>query len=248
MIDYDKFSELKQFTDNIGQVYGTEDFAVYLYSIAKMTRPNLVVELGTGFGTTALWIGQALKENNYGQIITIDDGSEWLEIGEQVKDRFKSHFNLEYKDCINGLIKYFDLQNQIKFFNEKIARLNTPTLIDILFSDFAHGSFDICKLIADYLTNMSENSRIYIDSASTNFSSFHTLEAIVKIFNSGRVPHTILELVAITDKEKFIDRVRNTRFDLEHIIENKQRAQNSTACIRLSPIDIMPQPRIGIRF
>ena len=78
--DYDKFAELKQFTDSVGKIYGTEDFSLYLYSLVKMTRPSTVLELGTGLGTAALWMALALKENNNGILHTIDDGSEWERI------------------------------------------------------------------------------------------------------------------------------------------------------------------------
>src|SRR6056300_582195 len=71
------FSELKQYTDSIGSIYGTEDFAIYLYSIVKMMKPQTVVELGTGLGSVALWTALALEENKSGVIHTIDDGSEW---------------------------------------------------------------------------------------------------------------------------------------------------------------------------
>lgn len=250
MINYDKFSELKQFTDSVGQVYGTEDFAIYLYSIVKMTRPSLIVELGTGFGTTALWIAQALKENNIGKLVTVDNGIEWNGIKDSIKKEniFNNHYKDDYKECISDIFKYFGVSDQVNFVTETITKINPGAPIDILFSDYAHGSFDIVKLVADYLTSMSDNSKIYIDSASTKYSSYQTLESLISILNTGRVPYTLLELLAITDREKFINRVQNTKFELEHIIENKQRAQNSTACIKLSPLDIMPQPRIGIRF
>jgi predicted O-methyltransferase YrrM len=81
---YEKFVKLKHFTDKVGPIYGTEDFAIYLYSITKMFKPNVVVELGTGFGTTTLWSALALQENQKGKIYTVDDGSEWLELHKKI--------------------------------------------------------------------------------------------------------------------------------------------------------------------
>ena len=52
---YEKLSKLKRFTDNVGKIYGTEDFAVYLYSIIKITKAKNIIEFGTGLATTTLW-------------------------------------------------------------------------------------------------------------------------------------------------------------------------------------------------
>ena len=55
-------------------------------------------------------------------------------------------------------------------------------------------------------------------------------------------------MIDINDIEKFKEKVFNSKFELTHIIENKKRNQNSTAQIKIVPIDIMPQPRINVRF
>ena len=68
MNHYENFLNLKQFTDRIGPIYGTEDLGIYLYSIVKMLKPKNVIELGTGLGTTMLWISQALVENDEARI------------------------------------------------------------------------------------------------------------------------------------------------------------------------------------
>jgi predicted O-methyltransferase YrrM len=235
-----KFSELKKYTDSIGSVYGTEDFSIYLYSLVKMLKPQTVVELGTGLGSVALWTALALEENKSGIIHTIDDGSEW--------DRLKTHVGMatgvyeeQYSSYIKQLITKFNFE-QINFINQKIDALQLGN-IDILFSDFAHGPFDIIKLLGDYLPQMSDDSMIFFDSASTHYGSYHTLETIVNCFNSGKVPRVFKDLgVDLSDK------VNGCKFQLNHIVENKDRNQNSTACIRIMPVDIFPYPRVNVRF
>ena len=236
----DKFSELKKYTDSIGSIYGTEDFAIYLYSIVKMMKPQTVVELGTGLGSVALWTALALEENKSGVIHTIDDGSEW--------DRLKTSVGMstgiyeeKYPEYIKNLVKRFNFE-QINFISKKIDRLDLGN-IDILFSDFAHGPFDIVKILADYLPQMTDDSYIMFDSASTHYGSYHTLETIVDCFNNGKVPRVFKDLgVDLSDK------VNNCKFQLNHIVENKDRNQNSTACIRITPVDIFPYPRVNVRF
>jgi predicted O-methyltransferase YrrM len=91
------FQQLKEYTDKIGTVYGTEDFAIYMYSIVKMRRPAKIVELGTGVGTTTLWMAQALKENGFGKLHTIDNGSMWAEF---VKNHPKEILPATYDEFI----------------------------------------------------------------------------------------------------------------------------------------------------
>lgn len=246
MTHYEKFAMLKSFTDKVGSIYGTEDFCVYLYSIIKMTKPKTVLELGTGFGTTTLWSALALQENDLGKIHTFDDGREWSSLS-QAKERFDFLYNEDYQTYIKNLFNCFELSDRIVFSPEEIKKV-LLTNIDILFCDFSHGPYAVIKFLADYLANMSDNSYIFIDSASTYYPSYQTLESVVNYFNQGKIPQTVLEEVSLTDLDKFKSKVLSSKFELSHLIENKSRNQNSTTQIKISPIDIMPQPRINIRF
>lgn len=245
MNHYEKLCEIKKLTDKIGKIYGTEDFAIYLYSIIKMSKPNTVVELGTGLGTTALWSALALEENDKGMLYTVDDGSEWSDL-VLAEDSFKEYFHPVYSDYIKNLIEHFQFTN-IKFINE---RINAGSLsnIDILFSDYQHSPHAVLSCFANYFGRMSDNSHIFIDSASTYYPSYLVLENLIEMLNQRQIPQTLMEMVPITQAEKFREKVYNSKFQLTHIIENKDRPQNSTAHIKIIPKDIFPQPRIGIRF
>ncbi len=245
MDHYERFCELKKFTDVVGRVYGTEDFSLYLYSLVKMTKPSTVLELGTGLGSTALWMALALQENNFGIIHTVDDGSQWDMYQQVVKD-FKVYNEL-YPQYIKNVAQFFEVSDKINFINEKIATVNL-TNIDILFSDFQHDPHSVLTCVADYLGRMSDNSYIFIDSASTYYPSFLVLENLIEQFNKNNIPQTVLEMVPLTQRSDFISKINCSKFELSHIIENKNRNQNSTAAIKISPKDIFPQPRINIRF
>lgn len=242
---YNRLIEAKKYTDRIGSIYGTEDLSVYLYSVIKMMKPKTVVELGTGLGSTMIWSALALEENNEGVLYTVDDGSEWERISA-AKDLIGESFRADYSDFINQLIFKFQLYERVQFINEKISVIDINE-IDLLFSDFAHGVFDITKLLADYIPKMNAYSKIYIDSASTNYSSYHTIEKIVDILNTGKIPRSF-EDVSEINCDFFVQKVQRSNFSIEHIIENKNRSQNSTCCITISPIDIFPYPRENIRL
>ena len=249
---YEKFVELKRYTDGVGSIYGTEDFSVYLYSMIKMMKPKTVVELGTGLGSAMLWAGLALQENDYGTIHTIDDGSEWHRL-KTAKDAMGNYYKEEYDDFILGLIEDFQLKDSIKFLNQKIDVLDLNN-IDILFSDFAHGVFDVTKLLVDYIPKMNDHSKIYIDSASTHYPSYMAINRIIDVLNNGKMPKIFYDALENSkglqkeyDIEKLKYKIENTEFKVDHMVENKERNQNSTCCITLTPIDIFPYPRKNIR-
>ena len=244
----EQFSKLKTITDKIGSVYGTEDFCVYLYSLVKMTKAQTVLELGTGLGLSMLWVAQALQENKSGILHTIDDGSEWDKI--RASNTIPILYEHEtYPSYIHSLIQDFNLGREIIFYNENIKTpLSVNQPIDILFADFNHGPYSVLKILADYLPYMSDHSYLFIDSASTYYSSYHTLEALISILNTGRIPQTFQELIDPTQMVVVERKIKGNKFELSHIIETKNRNQNSTAQIKIIPLDIMPQPRVNVRF
>lgn len=44
----------------------------FLYGLVKMLKPKKILETGTHFGISSTYMGLALKDNNFGKIITID--------------------------------------------------------------------------------------------------------------------------------------------------------------------------------
>ncbi len=74
---------LLDWTRLFGELYGTEDQALLFYSLVKMQRPENILELGTGFGVTAFWMAQALKENRAGRVWSVDNGEHWEQMVQQ---------------------------------------------------------------------------------------------------------------------------------------------------------------------
>lgn len=68
---------LTEWTEIFGEAYGTEDQALLFYSLTKMQSPLNMLELGTGFGVTAYWMAQAMKENGGGHVWSVDNGAHW---------------------------------------------------------------------------------------------------------------------------------------------------------------------------
>lgn len=236
--------KLKTYADSVSDAYGTEDFSVYLYSLIKMQKLRNILEYGTGLGSTALWCGQACKENGAGKVHTVDLGVEWeTNVRRELLKDYRDKTHAQY---ITDLIQAFALEDHITFHNEAIDYRTTyfHEPLDLVFSDFNHGVANTSALLANILPKMSKNSYIFIDGASCYLPSYWMLESLIPILNTGRVPEALSELsFDVAGLERV---VRNTRFTITHIIENKQRKQNNTACITLHPIDMLPYGKLHL--
>lgn len=238
----EKLLRIKNYTDKIGQIYGTEDFSIYLYSLIKMSKPKKIVELGTGLGSVMLWSALALEENrDEGLIYTVDNGSDWDHL-KQAKGSMGDMFREQYSEYVNNLIDNFKLSSYINFINSDIAIHDLPNDIDILFSDFSHGPVQVLSIINQVLPKLSDTSILMFDSASTYYPSYLVLREIVEILNKGQIPASFNKYDELSKK------VNRCTFELRHVIENKSRDQNSTACIHIQPRDIFPSSLTHMRF
>jgi predicted O-methyltransferase YrrM len=237
------FNKAKYYTDKLEKIvgYGTEDFSIFLYSLIKMRKPATIVELGTGVGSVMIWAGLACKENNFGKIITIDNGLHWDQDIKHRNDEFL--FQKNYSDFIEYLIKDNEIENFVIFKKEdiEINKINNLSDIDILFVDFDHNPLTIHKIVESCMSRMSSESIIFFDSASTYFPSYLFLEKIINEFNKNIIASSF----NFDDKTKNF--ILNSNFTLSHIIENKNRIQNSTAMIEIKPEDCFPNSKT-IRF
>jgi len=53
-----------------------------LYRIVRKTKPELVVEVGTGIGCSTAFIAKALIENGKGRVITLENEAQWLQYAQ----------------------------------------------------------------------------------------------------------------------------------------------------------------------
>jgi predicted O-methyltransferase YrrM len=245
MIPIYNIAELKLFTDRVGRIYGTEDWCMFLYALAKMHAPRHVLELGFGVGACALWLAQAMRENGAGHVYTVDDGRDWAKVLSENEEVFATDEKLAvFSDYFGYLRERFDLTKQLTHIAHSIPpfpRMDQP--IDMLFSDFMHGPNDILQILGTYLGGMAASSSIFIDSASTSFPSYALLELLIPQLNQGRLPQMLLECIPEAQLEATWKMVRASRFDLIHVTEHKRRAQNSTAWIKIQPLDLRAYPR-----
>jgi hypothetical protein len=254
-------ANLLLFSELAGAYFGTEEIAIFLYSLIRMQRPKTVLELGTGLGASAFWMALGVKQNGIGHVWSIDD----FDLFER-EPKLLSNVN---KDLKNAQLGKFQFTTPEEYFQEVSTffslnahltvlrhRLNfeernqfdlmpfSSNPIDLLFSDFRHSPVDILAILAEFIPRMSDVASIFIDSASTYLPSYLVLEQLVTQLNAGRIP-TILQELSTVDLSEV---TKHKRFVLVHITREKSHEQNATAWLKIEPDDQRPHPCVPMRI
>jgi hypothetical protein len=257
----DERARLLLLSDVAGTRFGTEDFCLFLYSLIRMHAPKTIVELGTGLGTSAFWMALAAKRNGVGHVWTVDD-LVLFKIYDTLLDKvindlrrvqFASLETSTPQQYFQDVSRLLDLDKYLTFIHEKIDLDEErhfdrypfgDKVIDLLFSDFRHGPMAILAILGHFLPRMSPTSSIFIDSAPTVWPSYLLLEQLIAQLNRGLVPKLLQDRSPIDLSQV----MKNRRIVLVHLTECKERDQNSTAWLKIEPIDLLPQPLTSMRW
>jgi Methyltransferase domain len=256
---FDERAALLQLTDLVGALFGTEDFCLFLYSLVKMHTPKTVVELGTGFGNCAFWMALAAKHSEVGHVWSVDDLSfceNYPQLLARCTDRFagtvwEGLIGLSGRECLDRISELLGVQEHLTFVPRQMDLsapghfddYPMPEEVDLLFSDFVHGPYEILQILGHFLPRMAPASSIFIDGASTVWSSFLLLELLVEQLNRGVVP-SLLQQRSTADLLRVM---AGRRIVLVHLSETKDRNQNSTAWLKIEPVDLQPHPATAVR-
>lgn len=238
---------LFDYVERVGPLYGVEDVALIFYALIRMQRPKLFVELGTGSGSVALLGALAMRENGRGQVISIDDATQWPRLRE--REQVRAYGALEaagFHAFMNGLAEKFEVRDHLTFLDHSFPPF--PELdgeIDILFADYESQPAAIATILAHFLPRMSPAASVFIDGAATYLPSFLFLERLVDELNRGKVPASLLG--ANAELESLIRLVQTRKFTLVHLTEDKPRLQNSTTWLKIEPVDHQPHPLAAMR-
>ena len=214
-----KFHEILKSNEPI-DYYETFDFAIYLYGLIRMIRPRLFIELGTGYGSTALLTAQAFEEIGSGRTVTIDDGSQWTE-------------KTDYQSYVRGRIAEFELESTCDFIcGNDFEILKSQSAPEILFNDIRTEPEYNVKLLVWLISKLESECYFFIDRGATVPPCVWMLEAVIPELNRNRVPPAILKY--IEDPDAFAQRVSELRFDLQYVRKAARSDQDSFVCIHLS--------------
>ncbi|HWL88439.1 MAG TPA: class I SAM-dependent methyltransferase [Polyangiaceae bacterium] len=247
----DSFALLKEYANRFGTFYGTEDFCIFLYGLAKMQRPKVILELGTGFGVTTFWLARAVVENGEGHIWTVDNGSHW-QIAQEQADRYRlrdEERSLGFARFIESHAEKLGLSKAVTLLEQDMPPYpNIDKAVDLLFYDFKHSAVEIMRLLVTFLPRLSPGASIFMDGVSTEFHSYVFIEHLVGMLNQGKLPRLMTESLPDEQRHRLADIVRSSRFTLVHVTERKDRKQNSCAWLKVDPIDVLPYPRTTMFF
>ncbi len=262
----ENMSLLLRFRDAVGHIHGSEDLCILLYSLVKREKPKVILELGTGLGVTAAWIGRALAENGVGHLWTTDDGRFQDSFLPQALQHLReipefadaAVANEDLAGFLRILFQLTGVTKQVSCLDKTIDlnrgiddlipdEVRAGQKIDMLFSDYAHAPGDILDLLGLVLPHMAEYSSIFIDSASTYLLSYFMLEQVVDQLNAGKLPHRLTQGRSFEQRQYLLQMISERRFQLVHLFEDKDRAQNSTTWLRLAPVQWSPPPTARVR-
>jgi predicted O-methyltransferase YrrM len=237
--------------NTVGELFGTENFCHFLYSLVRMDRPTVVVELGCGGAATALMVGKALHENAHGHCWTVDNGSDWAI--ESVRRTCQIPFgkfdgNETYAAFVRRLLETFRFSDVATLVEMDLDGSNffaPDGSIDMLFADATPSNVGGClSLLKYYLPRVSPFSSIFIDRAGTINHAFLFLKYVIGQLNNGKIPWHLLE--GLDDERRCaLERlVRTCEFQFINLTESKHgkrnTLQNSRAWIKIQPVDYLP--------
>jgi hypothetical protein len=255
----DRRADLLRLTDVIGEVFGTEDLCLLLFSLVRMHAPQVIVELGTGYGTSAFWMALAADLNDQGHVWTVDDLSQVdgyprllaKKRSQLVGTVWENVPGTTGAECMEAIRKILRLGQRLTFMHRRMeladpshfGGYDLPTPVDLLFSDFNHGPSAILDVLGHFLPRMAAASSIFIDGASTSWPSYLLLEQLVEQLNRGIIP-TLLQDRCPNDLRVALE---GRRIVLVHLTKTQKPVKNSTAWLKLEPNDLQPHPATTVR-
>ncbi len=235
----------------VSELYGTENFCHFLYSLVRMDRPSVVVELGCGGGATAMMAARALRENRHGRLWSVDNGSDWE--SDVVRDTClkaagTADGTMPYGAFINMLRERFGLSDCMSLVEMTLNGtdfFDPGQKIDMLFSDATPSHAEGCiAVLKYYLPRVNAYSSIFIDRAGTVNHAWLLLKYVVDSLQAGKIPRHLSE--GCTEEEQLaVERlVKTCEFQLINLTETmhdkRNKAQNSRAWIKIQPNDYVP--------
>lgn len=136
------------------------DFLIKLIELILKRRPATVLELGSGVSTVV--VGLTLKQNNYGELISIDHDQNYYEISREniLFNEIENYVRLYHcpiKHDVNG-IKWYDLE-KVSFGNK----------VDLLIVDGPPGKLQRnarMPALTNLFPHLADNAVILLDDAN----------------------------------------------------------------------------------
>lgn len=143
-----------------------ERFGKFLYMSARMMHAKTIVEFGTSFGISTIYLAQALKDNGGGKLITTEYEAEKAEIAAaNIREAGLSDFvEIRVGDALETL-KGWDSEIDLVFL-DGAKNLYVP-LLKLLEPRFRSGTFvasDNSKMCPDFVEYLRNETNGYVST------------------------------------------------------------------------------------
>jgi predicted O-methyltransferase YrrM len=239
---------------SVAEMYGTESFCLFLYSLLRMEKPDVVVELGAGAGVTTCLAAQALRENDKGHLWTVDSGLDWDKLRAVCQGALGYHDEHErYAAFLARLTAGFEIQARLTHVDESLGETSffaPAEKIDVVFADAPASDAEGCvQLLRYYLPRMQSYASIFIDRASTINHSYLLLNYFVEQLNAQKIPLHLWADQTAEHQRALRELVTHCRFSIVHLTETsrgkRNPLQNSRAWLRIEPNDYLPHNHVA---
>ncbi|MGF1624190.1 MAG: class I SAM-dependent methyltransferase [Alphaproteobacteria bacterium] len=235
---------------HIGPIYGSEKIAFLLYSLVRIRRPDSVVELGCGTGATAFCMATALRENDHGRLLTVDNEQSWPAVSAKLPlAQLGFEPGITMTAYIAACSSRFGVEGHLTYHRSELPPFPAPKdKLGFLFVDYNHRPENVTRLLATYLPVMAPSSVIVFDSAATFFPTYQFLENLEHLLSQGRVPEMLLHDQSRERQEALTALVQRSRIKLMHFVEQDKAEQNSASALFIDPVDLLPSAGAVMRM
>ncbi|MDD4735470.1 MAG: class I SAM-dependent methyltransferase [Kiritimatiellae bacterium] len=176
------------------------DVANAYYSLTKMLRPNLVVEIGCFIGFSSLHIAQALKDQGFGRQISIDafdwdvDAGCGMENRQIVAERYRKKAGLE------------DVLTYIKGYSTVVYPDLLPQIqgkIDLLFIDGDHSVDGVISDFNTYSPQVRRGGYIVLHDIHPEMCGCDGPRGLIEMLKWRRAIPRHLELIELQTQDGF---------------------------------------------
>ncbi len=148
----------------------------FLYALVRLVKPDRVLELGTGYGISAIYMALALKQNGRGRLTTVECQPDALSVSQD-------------------LFKKLDLAQQLEIISVHVEDYEPgDAMFDVIFIDTEpHLRFN--ELLR-FWKNLKEGGFVLIHDLHSNMGQSGETVNDMKDWPYGTMPEALKKLIA----------------------------------------------------
>lgn len=227
------------------------DVAHHYYSITKMLRPLLVVEIGCFIGFSTLHFAKALQELSFGKIISVDPFNFEVDTGRGMKNRQDIAEYYREKAGLEDIISYIkgystqvypQIENQIK------------NKIDLLYIDGNHSVKGVFADFNTYYNDVRSGGYIIVHDIYPEMCGVYGPRVLIDHLNAYRIVPTDIELMEMPTRDGFGIAILHKKSDRDLNIllpepnRIKRIVKKLSGQLPYFPAKIVERPKYALQF